>query len=270
MKWLFLFLGACAAAQTLPPTPAEQRGKKLIDAAVRALGADNFLKMEDRVEYGRAYSFYRDAISGRDVATIYTRYIAIPPGQSATFIGQRERQAFGKEEQSAVLFTENGGWEISWHGTKELAKDRVERYRETTLRDVLYILRQRLNEPGMIFESRGADVFNNQPVEIVDITDSQDRLVTVYFNQSSMLPIRQVYKHYNPQTKEQDEEVTLYSRYREEGGIMWPLQIHRERNGDKVYEMFSDTLKINVDLADDLFSLPAEGSDLTKPPKRKK
>jgi len=51
---------------------------------------------------------------------------------------------------------------------------------------------------------------------------------------------------------------------------MWPQQIHRERNGEKVYEIFSETVKINTDLADDLFSLPPEGSDLTKPPRRKK
>jgi len=272
MKWVFLVFGACAAglltAQSV--SPAEQRGKKIIDNAVQGLGGEKFLHMEDRTEYGRAYSFYRDQISGRDDATIYTRYITVPQGRSGTFIGQREREAFGKEEESAVLFTEKSGWEITWHGVKELPKDRLERYRDTTLRDVFYILRQRLREPGMIFESRGADVFNNMPVEIVDITDSQNRLVTVYFHQSTGLPVRQEYKRFNDQTKEQDDEVTLYSRYREDDGVMWPQQIHRERNGEKVYEIFSETVKINTDLADDLFSLPPEGSDLTKPPRRKK
>lgn len=271
MKWMFLLLASFALAQTqAPPSQAEERGKKIIDQAIQALGGENFLKMEDRIEYGRAYSFYRNNISGRDVATIYTRYISIPAGQTGTFIGQRERQAFGKEEQTAVLFTENGGWEISWRGSKELDKKRVERYRETTLRDIFYILRQRLHEPGMIFESRGADVFENQPVNIVDITDSENRVVTVYFHQSAKLPVRQAYTHYNDETKERDEEVTLYSRYHEDNGVTWPQQIHRERNGEKVYEIFSETVKINTDLADDLFSLPPEGSDLSKPPKRKK
>lgn len=267
MKWIFCLYAACAMAQS----PAELKGKKVIDDAVQALGGENFLKMEDRIESGRAYSFYRDNISGRDVATIYTRYITVPAGQSGTFIGQREREAFGKQEEAAVLFTENGGWEVTWHGVKELPKDRLERYRETTLRNILYILRERLHEPGMIFESRGSDVFNNMPVDIVDITDSENRVVTVYFHQSTKLPVRQSYKMFNKETKEQDEEVTLFSRYRDAGsGVQWPHQIHRERNGDKVYEIFSDTVQVNKDLADDLFSLPPQGSDLTKPPKRKK
>lgn len=167
MKWIAVLIAASAFAQT----PAEQRGKKLIDQAVEALGGDKFLKMEDRVESGRAYSFYREQISGLSIAKIYTRYITVAQGKTGEQLGVRERQAFGKNEDNSVLFNENGGWEITWRGAKELPKDRLDRYRETTLRNIFYILRQRLNEPGMIFESRGSDVFENQPVDIVDITD---------------------------------------------------------------------------------------------------
>jgi hypothetical protein len=241
-------------------TPAEVRGKKLIDQAVEALGGNAFLTMEDRIESGRAYSYYRDQISGLSVAKIYTRYISVAPNKTGEAQGQRERQAFGKNEDSSVLFTEDGAWEITWRGSKELPKDRVDRYRESLLRNVFYILRQRLHEPGMIFEYRGSDVFENLPVDIVDITDSEDRLVKVYFHQSTHLPVRQVYARKNAETKEQDEEVTLFARYQETAGIEWPHQIRRERNREKTYEIFSESVKINKDLTDDLFSLPPAGA----------
>jgi hypothetical protein len=266
MKFAFLMLAATALAQT----PAEQRGKKVVDDAVQALGGNNFLQMEDRIESGRAYSFYRDNISGLDIARIYTRYITVPAGKSGQMVGQRERDAYGKNEDSSVLFVENGAWEINWRGSKELAKDRFDRYRESLLHNIFYILRVRLHEPGMIFESRGADVIDNQPVDIVDITDADDRLITVQFHQSTHLPVRQIYSHFNDQTKERDQEVTLFSRYREVGGIQWPLQIHRERNGEKVYEIFSESVEINKDLTDDLFNVPPAGADPSKPVKRKK
>ncbi len=64
----------------------------------------------------------------------------------------------------------------------------------------------------------------------------------------------------NPQYKDQDQEVTLCSRYQESDGIQWPHDIHRERNGEKIYEMFSDSVKFNTDLTDDLFSLPEPGA----------
>ena len=123
----------------------------------------------------------------------------------------------------------------------------------------------------MIFESRGADVFDNQPVDIVDITDSENRVMTVYLHQSTKLPVRQVYAHFNPQTKERDEEVTLFSRYREVGGgVQWPQQIRRERNGEKIYEIFSESVSINQDLTDDLFSLPTGNEKAAQKPKKKK
>ncbi len=249
----------------------EQRGKKVIDDALASLGGEKFLKMEDRIESGRAYSFYRDELTGLSVAKIYTRYLTVAQGKSGVDVGLRERQAFGKNEDSSVLFTENGGWEITWRGAKDLPKDRLDRYRESTLRNILYILRHRLNEPGMIFESRGADVFENQPVEVVEITDSQNRLLTVYFHQSTKLPIRQVYSRRNPETKERDEEVTRFSRYRDiAGGVQWPHQMLRERNGEKIYEIFSESVVINRDLTDNLFSLPAPGAAPPKPPEKKK
>ena len=46
----------------------EARGKKVIDDAITALGGQKFLSMQDRVEKGRAYSFFHDELSGLAVA----------------------------------------------------------------------------------------------------------------------------------------------------------------------------------------------------------
>ncbi|SRR5579883_1210601 len=265
MKWPLFLLASLAFAQA----PSEVRGRKLIDQAVEALGGQNFLKMEDRTESGRVYSFYREQISGLSIARIYTRYITVAAGKTGEQLGVRERQSFGKNDDSAVLFNENGAWEITWRGAKELPKNTFDRYKDTTFRNILYILRERLNEPGMIFEARGSDVFENQPVDIVDVADAQNRQVTVYLHQSTHLPVRQIYVRRNSETKERDEEVTLFSRYRDVGnGIQWPHQIRRERNGEKVYEIFSESVTVNKDLTDDLFTLPAEGA--ANPQKTKK
>jgi hypothetical protein len=250
--------------------PADQRAKRVIDDAIAALGGQKFLTMEDRIESGRAYSFYRDQLTGLSVAKIYTRYLTVTRGKTGEELGVRERQAFGKNEDYSVLFLEEGGWDITWRGSKELPQDRFDRYRATTLRDIFYILRQRLNEAGLIFESRGADVFENQPVEIVDITDSQNRLVTVYFHSSTKLPVRQIYALRNPETKVRDDEVTRFSRYRDAGGVQWPHQILRERNGEKVYEIFSESVVINQDLTDNIFALPGPGESNQKAPVKKK
>jgi len=269
MKWILCVL--LAANSILPVAngqDAETRGKKVVDDAIAALGAQKFLTMKDRIEKGRAYSFFHDQVSGLAIAKIYTRYISVPPDRTGTDLGIQEREAFGKNEDYYVLFRQEGAWEVTFRGPKELEQDRIQRNRDTTLNDVLYILRERLHEPGMIFELQGSDVIENQPVNIVDITDSQNRVVRVYFHQTTKLPVQQTWVWRDPQTRERQEEVTRYGRYRMTGGIQWPQQIHRERNGEKVYEIFSESVTVNQDLPDNLFAIP--GPDARPDPPRKK
>jgi hypothetical protein len=248
------FLLVASAADT-----SAERGKHTIDQAVAALGGDRFLNMQDRVESGRAYSFYRDRLSGLSFAKIYTRYLIRPEPPVNAFLGIREREAFGKKEDSAVLLTETEGYNVTYRGAYPLSQDEYERFRESTLRNVFYILRQRLGEPGLTFEARNADVIDNQPVEIVDITDNDNRVVTVYFHFSTKLPVRQVTVRRDPHTNQPIEEVTRFNKYRGvAGGIMWPYEIERERNGEKIFEIFSDSVAIDKGLTDNLFTLPAD------------
>jgi hypothetical protein len=264
---LLLALPALAAAQG--QTSVEARAKRVIDDAIAALGGDNFLKMEDRIESGRAYSFYHERLSGLSVATIYTRYLTPTEGKTGEELAVRERQAFGKyEELGYVLFREDGAWEVTFRGAKDLDKDRIDRYRDTTLRNIFYILRIRLGERGLIFESKGVDVVENQPVEIVDITDSQNRVVTVYFNQDTKLPVRQSIVWRDPKTHDRYEEVTRFARYQNAGGIQWPHQIMRERNGDKVYQIFSDSVSINRGVSDSAFAVPTGPAEPVKVKKK--
>lgn len=270
MKRILYVLAATtlASATLLSAQDAEVRGKKVIDDAIAALGGQKFLTMQDRIEKGRAYSFFHDQVSGLSVAKIYTRYIYVPPDRTGIDLGLQERDAFGKNEDYYVLFRQEGAWEVTFRGPKELEKDRVQRYRDTTLNDVLYILRVRLHEPGIIFELQGSDVVENQPVDVVDITDSQNRVVRAYFHQSTKLPVQQSWVWRDPQTKDRDEEVTRFSRYRMTDGIQWPQQIRRERNGEKIYDIFSESVTVNQELTDNLFAIP--GPDAKPDPPRKK
>jgi len=236
----------------------QERGKRVIDQALTALGGPRFLAMKDRVEYGRAYSFYREALSGLSFAKIYTRYLTRPEPPVPAFLGVREREAFGKKEDSSILLTESEGYEITYRGATPLPPEQYDRFRESTLRNIFYIIRMRLGEPGLIFESRGSDVIDNQPVEIVDITDSANRVVTVHFQTSTKLPVRQLTERRDPKTNMRIEEVTRFTKFRDVGGgVMWPFTIQRERDGEKIYEIYSETVTVNQGLTDNLFTLPA-------------
>jgi hypothetical protein len=259
MRKLFLLL-FCAAL--LPAETNLERGKRLIHESLNALGGEKFLAMEDRIESGRAYSFYRERLTGLAVAKIYTRYLKENvPGQ----VRQRERQTFGKDEDSVILLLENDSYQITYRGAIPLKQDRLYRYKESVLRNYFYILRMRMKEPGMIFEYRGSDIWSNIPVEKVDITDNENRVVTVYLHRTTKLPVRQISVRRDPQTKERIEDSSIYTKFRDAGGgVQWPFNILSERNGEKVFELFSESVVINQNLTDELFTVPADAKILKR------
>jgi hypothetical protein len=247
-----------AAALLLRAETPEQRGKRVVDECLQALGGDRYLNMQTRVEAGRAYSFYRDSLTGLSIATIYTRYDS---GVTDTLhdLAQHERDNFGKKQDYGTLFTDKEAFDVTYRGARPLGADRFTRYKETTLRDIFYILRVRLREPGWVIESKGADVIENRPVEIVDLSDADNHTTTVYFDQITKLPVRQSFFRRDPVTKDRNEEVTHFTKYRDAGeGVQWPFAIERDRNGEKIYEIFSTTVEINdKKVSDELFSLPS-------------
>ena len=111
----------------------------------------------------------------------------------------------------------------------------------------------------MEFYSQGGDMYENRPVEIVDITDSEGLTVTVYFSASDKLPVRQLFKRRNEQYKDFDKEETIFAKYRDVGGgVKWPFTIRRFRNGEKLFELYSESVQINRNLTDDLFTLSSK------------
>ncbi len=262
-RWIFLLL-ACAAA--MPAETAQERGKRVVYEALKALGGDAYLHMQNRVETGRAYSFYRGQLSGLSVAHIYTRYLPAPPKPAPEQLLEDVRETYGKQEEDVFLYRNDGAWETTFRGATPLADERLARFKDSTLRNILYILRARLDEPGMSFYSQGRDFWENRPVEVVEITDAQNLMVTVYFDAETKLPVRQVYKRRNTEYNDFDTEVTLFAKYRDVGGgVQWPFDVRRDRNGEKIFEMYSDSVAINQDLKDSLFALPPNVKMLPKP-----
>jgi hypothetical protein len=263
-------LAVCATASVLSlgaADTAEQRGRKVVDDAIAALGGDAFLHMQDRTETGRAYSFYNSQMSGASpIAKIYTRYLTPPgvpvPGQ----LYVEERQSFGVDERYGfILFTPAPeAWEVTFRGARPLTDDQIARYKDTTLHNFFYMVRERLKEPEVSFYFTGTDLLDSRPVNIVQIACAENIPVTVYFDQSSKLPTRQMYKRRNQEYHDMDIEVTAFARYRKDGGVTWPHDIRRDRNGEKIYEMFSDSVEINKGLRDELFRLAGNIKTLPK------
>src|SRR5260370_24358880 len=124
-----LFLSLALATGAMGAETAHDRGKRVINEALQAVGGKASLAMEDRVESGRAYSFFRQQLEGLAIAKIYTRYLTPVPKKPSV----RERQNFGRDESSGVLFNQDGAWEITFRGARLLEPKRIENWRDGPL-----------------------------------------------------------------------------------------------------------------------------------------
>lgn len=259
--WQALAIALLMAAPALPQA-GPNKGKDIIDQAIAALGGDRFLDMRYRVASGRVFSFFRDQLSGYDLAKIYTEYLPQPPAKGLAI---REREVLGKKQDYSYLFLPDQGWDITYRGARPIDDERWDRYARSTENDVLYILKVRSKESGMQFDYVGSDVYLSTHVEIVDITDAQDRTVRAYFDHDTKLPIRQTFSWLDPQTKYRNDEMADYGKYRDiGGGIMWPFTIERQRNGYKTYQLFANTVEAGEPGPANIFELPAGAKVLKK------
>ena len=253
---------ALLCAGLLTGQTSANKGKQLFDEATKALGGDRFLHMQNRVESGRVYSFFHEELSGLAIATIYTEYLSERPAHGLAI---REREAFGKKQNYSVLFLGDQAWDVTYRGARPISDEKWQRYVRTTENDILYILRVRYNEPGMQFDYIGTDVYQSTHVEVMDVTDAQDRTVRVYLDHNTLLPVHQTFSWIDPDTRYHNDEVTEFDKYRDAGnGIMWPYAIERERNGYKTYQSFAQKVEINQPLPPKTFELPGSAKVLKK------
>ncbi|MBV8828176.1 MAG: hypothetical protein JO108_03000 [Acidobacteriaceae bacterium] len=238
---------------------APDKGKQVVDAAVAALGGERFLDMHTRVASGRIYSFFKDEMSGSDIARTYVEYVDGKP------LGIREREVLGKKQDYSYLFLPDQGWDITFRGARPVEDEAWERYRRSTENDILYILKVRHNEPGFTYDYIANEVHVSTHVEVVDITDSQNRTVRVSFDYNTKLPVRQTFTWLDPDTRYRNEEVTEFDKWRNAGdGVMWPFTIERSRNGYKSYQMFASSVEVNAPIPTNTFELPAGAKVLKK------
>src|SRR5947209_7558222 len=131
-------LAFTAPALMLHAETTQEKGKRAITKTLAALGGDAFLNMRNRTEIGRAYSFYREELSGLSIARIYTKYLEPQEHPGPEALRAVQRQVFGKKQEDAIIFTASEAYEVTFRGAKPLQEDRVTRFHETMLHDIFY------------------------------------------------------------------------------------------------------------------------------------
>ena len=242
-------------AQTASP---EDKGRAILEAAVEALGGADFLNARDFRAEGRAFQFGREErLSG---LARFVHYEKIP---------DKVRQELGKKKGLIVVFNGDKGWDKTFRGVREHSEEEMQRRQQRRLLSVEYILRFRLNEPGLLVRYVGADLIARRPVDLVEVVDGENRAVTIAIERASKLPVRRQWSRRNPRTRVRENEVVVLGKYRNVDGILTPYYTLRERNGQKIFELFLTGVAYNLDPPDSLFQRPP-GPERRDPRRRRR
>lgn len=254
-KVLSLAPAAFAFGKVLKAESRQERGRRLLGECIEALGGERFLQIRDVVRSGRAYSFYRANVRGLARITIYENFGPLEEDPEPDWLPVSRREVYTEKGDYYNLFENGQGWEVTFRGARPLPEERMNRYRESTRRDILYFLRYRFDEPDMYYYHRGTEIIDNVPTDAIDVTDSLGEGVTYFLRQSDRLPVQQVYQRRDPKTRIPSEEKSAFSKYREVSGVILPWNIRREVDGEKAFELFGRTAEVNPRLDASTYSL---------------
>ena len=238
--------GSVARAQDdqyLMPEQSAAKARQIIDESIQAFGGDAYLHIKDVTCTGRLGSFDH---SGE--TTGFGKFIDYeqPP--------DKERQENLPKRNIISVFNGDKGWDLDRGGVSEAPQSDLADFKEDTQKDLYNILTRRIHEKDIVIRYGGTDVVDLKEAQWVEIVDNDDRTIRIAFADNTHLPIRKTVETRNPRTRFKTTEVEYYSNYHPLDGIQTAFQITRERNGNKVYQVFFDTCKYNTSLADAMFT----------------
>ncbi len=251
-------LGFAGTGAKLLAETRQAKGRRLVDEAFEAIGGDEFLKIRTQAREGRAYSFYNRQVRGQSQITIYDRFDDMQPDQSERWLPFSRREIYTQKGDYYALFLHGEGYEVTYRGVVPQPEEYMERFRLSSRRDIFYFYRYRRNEPDLYFYYKGTEIVDNVPAEAVDIVDAEGEAITLYLRQSDGLPVRQVYLRRDPKTRIPYEETSVFGRYKPVGNTMLPWVIRRERDGDKVFELYAQSYEANRSFSKSVFALPSD------------
>lgn len=250
--------------EILLPEQSAAKAKALLQGMIQALGGSAYLNVKDSTCKGRLGSFgHSGALSGYDV---FLDYVKQP---------DKDRQEMSKKRNIIYITNGNQGWVLDRGGVSEEPSGQIAENERELQVDLDYILRFRLNEPGMIFHYDGPDVVDLKEADWVEIDDPQGHEIHIAIAKLTHLPIRKEVIMRDPVTHMRTEEVDYFSNFQKVDGVMMYFQQTRFRNNMKVFQVFYDPdgCKFNTGLQDSFFtkeSLQQRWAQLGKKGKKSK
>jgi len=91
----------------------------------------------------------------------------------------------------------------------------------------------------------------------VEVSDRSDRTYRLAVDRATHLLVRSVVRVRDENTRQDREDISIYTNYLPKNGVQVPMQITRERDGRRIAQVFYDACQVNPALPADFFTREA-------------
>jgi len=162
-----------------------------------------------------------------------------------------------KGGETIQLFSGDKGWTMDKGGVSEAEVTATSEFQLSLRRQMHNLLTSQTGGDGMFLRFGGGGIVDLRPVDWVEFSDQNGNVLRLSLDRSSRLPSRTIVTTPNEENGQNDEDITVYSNYQILQGVQTPMQVSREHNGRRTYQIFYDTCKNSPALAADFFTKEA-------------
>jgi hypothetical protein len=246
-----------AAPKQATGETADQRGRKLLDQMLEALGGDAWLNRKNVKELGHLARFFRGTPTGIVVDFTATHQFASggrPEAQRIGFITDKSIILPGKKIDIVQIWIANTGHEVTYKGNITLPQEQIDDYYRRQDHSIESIFRVWLKSPGVMVVAGGSTMVERRLTERVTILSDNNDAVTLDIDATTHLPRRRTFETRNPKFKDIDEDAEEYDDYHTIQGLPTAFTLTRYHNGDMSSQTFFSKIEYDVDAPPEIFN----------------
>jgi len=235
----------------------DQRGRKLLDQMLEALGGDAWLNRHNVLVRGHLARFFQGAPNGIVIDFTLTHQFASgdrPEAERIGYITDKSMILPGKKIDIVQIWINNTGHEVTYKGNTTLPKDQIDDYYRRQDHSIESIFRVWLKSPGVMVVAGGSTMVERRLTERVTILSQNNDAVTLDIDAQTHLPLRRTFEWRNATFKDHDEDAEEYEDYHTIQGLPTAFAITRYHNGDMASQTFYTKIEYDVDLPPGTFN----------------
>ena len=242
VECFLVFASVSALAQANYLQESEAKAKEILGKAIEVLGGQAYIKFEDIHRSGRFYQFRKDDLQGGGQFHAYEKFPV------------KSRFELGKKSEIININDGDQGWKIEYKVVKDQSPEEIENFKIGLKHNLDYILKYRLEEPGLKFRYLGRTRSNLDELEGVQLIDKNNDRVRIFINATTWLPARLEFRSPAFGKHGPTDDERHYYNYHTVEGIQVPFSTTRFSNGYKASEFRVEAVKINLGLPDAFFT----------------